>query len=330
MDHWLVPPIPVMSRSAHDRIAHRRSDETWLAAAESDPGNRVLILSSDDCTPMTGAGSALLAVEYLSMSVAPTASVQLLLGEAGGVSYFARLPALTATDLAAELAGEVGNQLAVGADWLPLRETATELSDLDVGLLTTATALAQWHRRHTHCPRCGALTVSSQAGWARTCVADGSEHFPRTDPAVIVLVHDGHGRCILARAPSWPVGRFSVLAGFVEAGESAEAAVAREIGEEVGISVKNVRYVASQPHPFPASLMLGYIAELDGEDTLRLDEAEIADAGWFSRAEVRAASQHWGQDHRTGQDARRLVALPSTVSIARQLINIWMAEDFTD
>ena len=105
----------------------------------------------------------------------------------------------------------------------------------------------------------------AKAGWTRTCPVDGSEHFPRTDPAVIMLVHDGAGRCVLARGPQWRPGRMSVLAGFVEAGESAEAAVAREVREEVGIAVRDVTYVASQPHPFPASLMLGYTARVDGD-----------------------------------------------------------------
>jgi NAD+ diphosphatase len=208
-------------------------------------------------------------------------------------------------------------------DWQGLRQLADSLSDLELGLLTSATALQAWHQRHTRCPRCGAVTEVSQSGWSRTCPVDGSEHFPRTDPAVIMLVRDDQDRCLLARSPLWPPGRLSVLAGFVEAGESAEAAVIREVGEEVGIAVANVRYVASQPHPFPASLMLGFTADAIGDTTLVPDDDEIAEAGWFTREEVRRA-RDWGQE--TATDTGVLRALPPTMSIARQLIDSWIAE----
>jgi NAD+ diphosphatase len=166
----------------------------------------------------------------------------------------------------------------------------------------------------------------AQADWTRVCPADGSEHFPRTDPAVIMLVHDGAGHCLLARGPQWGPGRMSVLAGFVEAGESAEAAVAREVAEEVGIAVRDIRYAGSQPHPFPASLMLGFSALLDGDPTLRIDGSEITEAGWFSRAEVRRTAD-WGAEPAGPEPAGRLRGLPSTMSIARQLINSWLAQE---
>jgi len=236
---------------------------------------------------------------------------RVLLGEAEGTVYFALL-------------ADTGGAGAPG--WRGLRELAMHLTDLDVGLLTSAVALGAWHLRHPHCPRCGARTEVAQAGWIRVCPDDSSQHFPRTDPAVIMLVHDGAGRCVLARGPQWAPGRMSVLAGFVEAGESAEAAVAREVAEEVGISVRDVRYAGSQPHPFPASLMLGYTALLDGDPTLRIDGGEIVEAGWFDRDEVRRATD-WGAEGRGGpQSEAPLRGLPSMMSIARQLINSWLAE----
>jgi NAD+ diphosphatase len=243
---------------------------------------------------------------------------RILLGEADGVVYFA------------VLSGSVDEPApGPGRRWADLRELAGDLGDLDVGLLTASVALQAWHRTHTHCPRCGSPTRIIKAGWSRECPMDGSEHFPRTDPAVIMLIRDARDRCLLARGPAWPQGRMSVLAGFVEAGESAEVAVVREVAEEVGIEVVDVCYVASQPHPFPASLMLGYTGRAVGVPELIPDNEEILDAGWFTRAEVRAA-RDWGDDLAGdvdgGASGSALRALPPAFSIARQLIDAWLAE----
>jgi NAD+ diphosphatase len=297
-----------LARSAHDRIANRRTDVEWLDKAWSNPASRVLVVSAAGTAAVDGDRLRLLSPQQVSID-----GERVLLGEADGVAYFAAL-AFTEASTAA-----------VDAGWRGLRELAVRLGDLDVGLLTVAVALQAWHQRHTHCPRCGAVTEVSQAGWTRTCPEDASEHFPRTDPAVIMLVTDGADRVVLARGPQWSPGRMSVLAGFVEAGESAEAAVAREVAEEVGIRVRDVRYVASQPHPFPASLMLGFTAELDGDDTLLIDHQEIAEAGWFTRDEVRRAVD-WGDEDSPvapPQDAV-LRGLPPAMSIARQLIDSWL------
>jgi NAD+ diphosphatase len=154
---------------------------------------------------------------------------------------------------------------------------------------------------------------------------DETLHFPRTDPAVIMLVHDGADRCVLGRGPQWDEGRFSILAGFVEAGESAEAAVAREVHEEVGLRVRRVRYVSSQPWPFPASLMLGFTALADSGQSIRLRDGELAEAGWFTREEVRAA-RTWGEAGATWpQDwPTPLRALPGNASIANTLLTDWL------
>jgi NAD+ diphosphatase len=209
------------------------------------------------------------------------------------------------------------------ADWQTLRDFGARADDLDASLVVCAVALEQWHQRHTHCPQCGAGTVETLAGWTRTCTSDGSQHFPRTDPAVIMLVHDGAGRALLGRGPDWGEGRFSTLAGFVEPGESLEAAVAREVFEEVGVGVRDVRYVASQPWPFPASLMIGFTARLDGDAAIHLDPVEMAEAAWFERDEV-AQARRWTDEQTPAADGVRLQGISPRLSISRYLIDLWL------
>jgi NAD+ diphosphatase len=312
-DPWAVPDVPILARSAHDRVAHRRTDETWNSAAWNDPASRVLVISPDGRAPVQPGGRSL---RFVAPSDVAVDGVRVLLGGTGDAVYLALLAAEDVT----------GGELA-SAGWRGLRELATELTDLDVGLLTTAVALQAWHRTHRHCPRCGAPTEVTKAGWTRTCPADSSEHFPRTDPAVIMLVHDGAGRVVLARGPQWPAGRMSVLAGFVEAGEAAEAAVAREVREEVGIEVCDVAYVASQPHPFPASLMLGYTARVAGDPRLTIDADEIVEAGWYTREDVRRTTDWGSEPAEAGLPGPALRGLPGAMSIARQLINAWLLAD---
>ena len=301
-DRWAVPSVPLLSRTGHDRRADRRTDGDYLDAAWRNSNSRVLLVSPRGTVEVVDGPNLV----FHRPAEVDAAGVRVFLGHADDADYFAQL----STD-------------AVGDDsWRTLRDVGAQLTDLDVGLFTAAVALQEWHRRHQHCPRCGALTEPAQAGWTRVCPVDGSEHFPRTDPAVIMLIHDGAGRCVLARGPQWGPGRMSVLAGFVEAGESAESAVAREVGEEVGIAIRDIRYEGSQPHPFPASLMLGFTARLDGDPTLKIDGSEIVEAGWYSRDEVRRAGD-WGADDSAPTEAV-LRALPPTMSIARQLINTWL------
>jgi NAD+ diphosphatase len=295
-------------------MARHRHDAGWLDAAWRAATTRFLVLSTTSMTRVTDSGGLALAGPAGQLPDELVAgSDRVLLGTTGdGSVYFALLA--RSAEATAGLAGR----------WAGLRDVALGLDDLDTGLLTTAVALQQWHQRHPRCPRCGAPTVPAQAGWTRVCAEDSSEHFPRTDPAVIMLITDDEDRCLLARGPAWPEGRLSVLAGFVEAGESAEAAVVREVAEEVGLAVRNIRYMGSQPHPFPASLMLGFCAEVDGDPTLHPDSEEIVQAGWFTRDQVRAAAD-WGEEPL--EAAGELRALPTRMSIARQLIDSWLAAD---
>lgn len=195
-------------------------------------------------------------------------------------------------------------------EWLGLRDVASELSAQDAGLFVEAVAISNWHLTHTHCPRCGERTEIEQGGWVRRCPADDSQHFPRTDPAIIVSVIDEDDRLLLGRNSAWPASRYSTLAGFVEPGESLEAAVLREIEEESGVIVHSPRYLGSQPWPFPASLMIGFTAEASDSVSVP-DGVEILDTRWFSREELAAAL------------AADEIQVASGISIARALIEHW-------
>jgi NAD+ diphosphatase len=299
--------LPLLAGAAFDRAAHRRTDATWLAAAWPDA--RVLVVSPKSATPARSGGDGGPEVALRAAQDVAQDAPRRFLGLAGGHVYFTVTAERDDRD-----------------EWLTLRDLGSHLDDLQAGLLTSAIALEQWHQRHTHCPRCGARTVESSAGWTRTCPNDGSEHFPRTDPAVIMLVHDGGDRALLGRGADWGPGRYSTLAGFVEPGESLEAAVSREVFEEVGVRIRDVRYVASQPWPFPSSLMLGFSARVDGDPTITLDPVEMADAHWFSRDDVARAAA-WVDGGTAPDEDARLRGVSPKLSISRYLIDCWLARE---
>ena len=284
-----------LARGTVDRVTEKRTDRDWLDAAWKDPATRVLVVFD---------GHALVRLDdehaeliFVPPAQAPTGTRLLLGQDADGVVYFgvsAELPAASA-----------------GVRPASLREVGSLLGDRDAGLFTHAVALANWHDTHTHCPLDGVPTVPDPGGHSTRCPRDGSEHFPRTDPAVIMLVTDPDDRCLLARNAAWPGRRVSILAGFVDPGESAEQAVVREVHEETGIKVGNVRYLGSQPWPMPRSLMLGFRADAPAGQAITVDEEELAEAYWFSRDELLAAIK------------AREIALPPPVSIARQIIESW-------
>jgi len=193
-----------------------------------------------------------------------------------------------------------------------LREAASELPAEQAALGAYAASLLSWHRRHRFCANCGVATEPVDGGHERHCPACGAHHFPRTDPAVIVRVVDDRDRLLLGRQASWPQGRFSVLAGFVEPGETLEEAVRREVLEESGVVVGEVAYVASQPWPFPSSLMIGFNAVASGGEP-RPGDDELTEVRWFERAEVEAAAAGEGD-----------MVLSPPYSIARRLIDAWL------
>jgi NAD+ diphosphatase len=282
--------VPALSRTAVDRAAEHRGDAAWLSAAWET--GRVLVVDAQGRVSVDDDGPALTFVDAAAWH---GDGERLLLGVAGDTAYWG-----TRGELPARL----------GTRPLDLRMVGAALSDRDAGLLVTLVALANWHETHTHCPRCGAPTDLIQAGWSRRCTADGSEHFPRTDPAVIVLIHDGGDRALLGRQPAWPAGRYSTIAGFVESGESAENAVYREVLEETGVLVDDVVYRASQPWPFPCSLMLGYEARAVSGEVATADD-ELEDVRWFTRDQLRAGEG----------------MMPPNASIAHWLISGWLDRD---
>ncbi|HEX6468362.1 MAG TPA: NAD(+) diphosphatase [Streptosporangiaceae bacterium] len=285
---WLA-----LSRGTIDRVSDRRRDEQWLARAWADPHTRVLVVEQGDALVRVQDTPALVLV---SPAEAPPGERYLLGVDDGDVAYFAVDGPLPAVD---------------GAEAGTLRRVGALLSDRDSGLLVHAVALHNWHSTHRYCPRCGTRTKIADAGASRLCPNDGSEHFPRVDPAVIMLVHDDDDRMLLARNPAWAERRVSVLAGFVEPGESLEHAVAREVAEEVGLAVSDIRYLGSQPWPLPQSLMIGYFCRAGGDQELHVDEIEIETARWYTRDELRAAV--------VAGD----ILLPGKISIARHLIEHW-------
>jgi len=289
-----------LARSGTDRAAERRSDARWLAAAWADEATRVVVV---------GGGRTLAtrddALWLTSPARAPAGERYLLGADADGTVFFA-------VDVgAAPVPGDDG--LAVAG----LRELGLTLSDRDAGLLVLAVGLSNWHATHVRCPRCGEPTRVEMAGFVRRCSVDGSEHYPRTDPAVIMLVTDASGdRALLGSSPRWPGGRYSTLAGFVEPGESAEAAVVREVAEESGVRVADVTYLGSQPWPFPSSLMLGFTARATRDSPEPVaDGFELEHVRWFSRAEL------------TEQIGSGQVRVPPSISIARRLVEHWYGGD---
>jgi NAD+ diphosphatase len=250
-------------------------------------------------------GQALLAGDALVL-VAPADAPEgdrLYLGTQDGAHFFAVTGPLPVIE---------------GAQPSNLRDAGAVLSDTEAGLLAHAIGLANWHAVHPRCARCGEPTEATRGGSVRRCTACGTEHFPRTDPAIIVLVTDGADRCVLGRQASWPERRFSTLAGFVEPGESLEQAVAREVFEESGVVVTSVSYRGSQPWPFPASLMLGFRAECAADAVPAVGDGELAEVRWWTREQVRAAGQ-WGVG-----DGELVV--PPGISIASELIQEWLSE----
>lgn len=305
---------PPLARSTLDRAAHRRGDSQWLT--EAWLRGRILLLDSTNegrTLARTDESPPTLVLFGAADVPAGSESMAMFLGvEPDGVPVFAvdaPLPALPGTRA------------------VNLREVGHLLADREAGIFTTALALVNWHIRHGYSASTGAPTAMDEAGWSRVD-RNGGRIWPRTDPAMIVLVHDGvdgpDGRCLLGNNAGWPGTpggrRYSCLAGYVEPGESAEAAVLREVREEVGIAVERIGYAGSQAWPFPGSLMLGFLATADPEDPVRVDPSEIAYARWFSRREIGAALA--GRTVDVGDGARLILPPPS--SIALFLIHRWL------
>jgi NAD+ diphosphatase len=297
--------VNVFAASPLDRVAHRRGDAAWLAEHLTHPASRFVPVWRTRSLIVAGASSSAVRLDATAAAdlLAGGASV-VFLGAAGEVAHFA-------LDLSHLDEGAV-RAIAGPAEPADLWAIGATLTRDDAAVLAHARALVTWHARHRFCGACGAATEARDAGHVRDCTnpACGATHFPRTDPAVIMLVTHGE-RCLLGRQKSWADPVYSTLAGFVEPGESLEEAVAREVWEEVGVRLRDVVYHSSQPWPFPLSIMLGFTAEATS-DALTIDGVEIADAKWLTRADV---LNHEALGFR----------LPRKLSIARHLVDDWLA-----
>lgn len=264
-------------------------DDAWLESTWADPSTRIVPVAVTRF-PVTEDG---LAVRWRTCEQVSAVGVRLFLGLHEDAAHFALLVDEPTDD----------------DRWTTLRGVVAELRQPDVGFMVHAVALAEWHASHHFCPRCGGELHPSAAGHVLACAHCGRQQFPRSDPAVIMMVTDGD-RALLGRQPSWPEGRYSTLAGFVDPGESLEEAVVREVAEETGVQVDDVSYFGNQPWPFPQSLMVGFFARaLTTEITV--DGEEISDARWFTREQMRAEAE-----------AGTLV-LPGGISISRSLVEAW-------
>jgi NAD+ diphosphatase len=276
----------------YDRVAERRSDARWLEEAWASPGARVLVVAGTRFRAPNGR------LEWRRTTQAP-AGTRVLLGLEGERVSFAVF---------------AGPELAADETWVGLRAVAPLVDSGDLPYLMHAVGLAEWHWAVRFCPRCGGPLESRQSGHVLGCSVCNREQFPRTDPAVIMLITDQDDRALLGRQRSWPQGRWSTLAGFVEPGERLADAVRREVREESGVLVGDVHYVDSQPWPLPASLMLGFTGRALGTD-IAVDGTELEDARWFSRAAALAGA-------RDGS-----LVIPPGISISRALITGWYGAD---
>ncbi len=302
-------PVPPLARSALDRDADARTDPALFDTLDGAADVRVLPVWRGRALMAQRVDGSPLELALLPPDDVPAAEIRIYLGRtiAGDDLPSLRVVAhLLDDDAAHALEPEE-------ARWAGLRAVVTGLADRDAGLFTEAVALANWHDSHRFCPACGAPSEPEQGGWVRRCTAEDRQIFPRTDPAVIVLVTDGDGRVLLGSNAMWEQHRFSVLAGFVEPGESLEAAVVREIEEEAGLEVTDVRYLGSQPWPFPASLMVAFAASVADADAVRPDGEEIVELRWYTREALAAAAGE--------------IALPGSSSIARWMLEEWYGGD---
>jgi NAD+ diphosphatase len=306
MPNTFLARLP-LSRYEVDRDYLTRDSEDAIARLLEDPATRLLPVFE---------GTALLSgptsLALVPVTAVPPAELYVYLGR----SVSTTSPEPVGTPVVAAVLTDAGHL--AEADWGNLRQLGSRLSDRDAGLFTEALGIINWHASHAFSPRTGVATVPGKAGWVRVDPTTGREVFPRTDAAIIVGITDSNDRLLLGSNALWENNRFSLLAGFVEPGESLEAAVIREVFEESGLNVIDPVYLGSQPWPFPASLMLGFTARLDPaiESTLTPDGHEILELRWFTRDELR--------------DSLGSILLPGPTSIARSIIELWYGEPIDD
>jgi NAD+ diphosphatase len=300
--------VPLLSRVGADRADELRTDVEAATAGWAEAA----LLRVDSRNQVLVADGRVVLGDAATLSDQPPPDAVFLGRIEGGRHVWAIRGALEAPE-----------DPDVHAEVVNLRSLGPIFDDTSSQLVSSATALLNWHNSSRFSPVDGSPTKPARAGWSRVNPLNGHEEFPRIDPAVICLVHDGGDRAVLARQAVWPERMFSLLAGFVEAGESFEVCVAREILEEIGLTVRDVRYLGSQPWPFPRSLMVGFHALGDPDQEFSFNDGEIAEAAWFTRDEVRAALD--AGDWSSASESKLL--LPGSISIARVIIESWAALD---
>ena len=305
-----------LAKSAIDRDYLARDSSELFDDLWSDPNTRVFPIFNQRVLLQSNAlGSVAPKLGLFPVEQVPSAQFRIYLGRTTSENRNldgSVLP-IGSPIVAAALGENSANQLEPEADhWRNLRRSSHALDDLDAGIFAQGLAITNWHLTHQHCPKCGTPTVIEKGGWSRRCFNDDKQVFPRTDPAIIVAVTDEQDRILLGSQGVWEDNRWSVLAGYVEAGESLDQAVQREILEEAGVVVSGIRYRGSQPWPFPYSLMFGFSAKANSANALVPDGIEIEKLRWFSRAELLAE--------------RERILLPGRLSIARALIEDWLGE----
>jgi NAD+ diphosphatase len=308
----VLPKNPnIFANSPLDRAAHRRPDREWLAAALSAPTAAIMPLWKLNPFVIRGREgrreAGWITAELCRPLMRPD-SLTVFLGEHRNSAHFA-------IDISDQADPERTGPLAGLGTFADLRTIAEEIDPGDAAILAQAKSLIDWHQRHGFCANCGQPTQAADAGYKRQCQSCRTEHFPRTDPVVIMLPTHGD-KCLMGRQPKWPPGFYSALAGFIEPGETIEEAVARECKEEAGISIDEVAFHSTQPWPYPSSLMIGCFARATTTEII-LDGNELSDAKWFSRDQVRAAMARGSNELR----------MPPRMAIAHQLVKSWTEAD---
>jgi NAD+ diphosphatase len=306
MSHSFLERLP-LSRFEVDRDYLARGREDLFEQLRADPATRILPIFQGEALLATPTTLALLPSDAV-----PHADLMIYLGR----STSSTSPEPVGTPIVAAVLKDASHL--AEAEWGNLRQLGSRLSDRDAGLFAEALAIINWHTSHQFSPQSGVHTAVTNGGWVRVDPTDGTELFPRTDMAIIVGVTDADDRLLLGSNALWESNRYSLLAGFVEPGESLEAAVAREVLEESGLRVTDLTYLGSQPWPFPASLMIGFMARVDSAhlNDLAPDGNEILDLRWFSRGELTAS---------LGE-----IMLPGRTSIARAIIEEWFGGAIDD
>jgi NAD+ diphosphatase len=292
-----------------ERASDRRADPAWISSRLADDSSLALAIWNGQPLVETGPEGE------LRLAYVPAAMAEDL---AGGVERLLFLglwkeSAVFAVDLEGTTDPVAGPLQGLGR-FEDLRNIALRLSQTEVAIAGVAKQMFEWRRRHRHCAACGERSEVADGGWKRQCPSCKAEHFPRTDPVVIMLPYHGD-RCMLGRQAVWPKGVFSALAGFMEPGESIEEACARELAEEAGLKTVKVRYHSTQPWPYPSSLMIGLLAEVE-DDEGTPDQTELSEVRWFTRVQARDLIDEKIPDARA----------PPALAIAHQLIRAWASE----